>query len=189
MYGYKSGNLSDEFIDYVLGNSLGIIFPSIYEGFGLPFLDGMSYSKKIIVNNTELNRELRNYFDAFSENVYIFNSLDEVDGILDKIEADPVIHYKNNDSHIRSWEDSAKELEDCLAGVLAAPVNVELLYERWHFYQYLSNVHRIYAGSSNMKKSRSIEMEGFLQGLINRFPHIYGVYKKVIVKFDPDHYN
>ena len=87
MYGYKSGNLSDEFIDYVLGNSLGIIFPSIYEGFGLPFLDGMSYSKKIIVNNTELNRELRNYFDAFSENVYIFNSLDEVDGILDKIES------------------------------------------------------------------------------------------------------
>ena len=191
IYGYKSGTLTEEFIDYVLGNSLGIIFPSVYEGFGLPFLDGMTYNKKIVVNNTELNHELCSYFDAFSDNVYIFNSLDEVNEILNVIKADPVVQYKNGNSYIRSWEDSAEELENCLADVLEAPVNANLLYERWHYYNYLSGVHRNHVANSPIKtkKTRSIEMEGFLQGLINRFPRIYNIYRKTIEKINPGHYN
>ena len=57
IFGYKSGNLSNDFLHSILQNSIGIIFPSVYEGFGLPILNAINYNKKIIINNNPLNRE------------------------------------------------------------------------------------------------------------------------------------
>lgn len=179
IYGYKSGTLSEEFIDYTVDKSMGIIFPSTYEGFGLPFLDSMSYRKKLVVNNTELNRELNNYFNAFSENVYFFNSMTEIDSILSTIAADPLIHADDN-LYIRSWNDSAKELEECLAEILDVHIDTALLKKRWQLCNYISSMQSVSSGRNGRSKpARSIELEGFLQGLINRFPRLYGIYKKI----------
>lgn len=188
IYGYVSGGLSDDFIDYVLGHSIGIIFPSIYEGFGLPFLDGMSYRKHIIVNNTELNLELKDYFDNFKDNVHIFNSLDEIEAILDTVSSDPGIHYHDPSLPIRSWKDSAAELEQCIAQVLKAPVNPELLNERWQHYHYLSNIHRCYVAVDSPAASKAARKQQRLQRLIDTHPKLYKMYRKIIVKLDPDHY-
>lgn len=191
IYCYRSGSLSDEFIDYVLGHCLGIIFPSLYEGFGLPFLDGMSYKKKLVVNNTQSNRELRGYFDNFKDNVFIFNKLEELEGILDEISANPEISVKDAGQPVRSWADSARELEECIRETLERPVDTGLLYERWKFYNYLSNIHINYAAKPVVGNyaTKGIDREQFLQRMISRHPHLYNIYRKIIVLFDKDHYD
>ena len=49
IYGYKSGTLSEEHLDLLLRKSKAIIFPSGYEGFGLPIVNAVNYRKKIVV--------------------------------------------------------------------------------------------------------------------------------------------
>lgn len=188
IYGYVSGGLTDDFIDYILGHSLGIIFPSIYEGFGLASsLDGMTYGKHTIINNTELNHELKDYFDNFSDNMHIFDSFDDIEGILDIVAANPAVRYKNPALPVRSRQDSAKELEQCIAKVLDMPVDPKRLYDRWQHYHYLSNIHRCYVvgGSPAQPVSRRQQR---LQHLIDKHPKLYQIYRRLIVKIDKDHY-
>lgn len=191
IYGYKSGFLSDEFIDYVMGHSLGIIFPSVYEGFGLPFLDAMTYNKKLIVNNTELNIELKNYFDNFSdENVYVFTYMNEIEGILDKIVANPEIRVHDASQPIRSWKEPATELEECLAEVIAAPVDEKLLNERWQYYHYLSKVHvalipprvvevPIAVNAADTISGFALKVDKILKKFRYGMPGIYKLYRKI----------
>lgn len=188
---YRSGSLSDAFIDHVLAHCQGIIFPSLYEGFGLPFLDGMSYKKKLIVNNTEVNRELRSYFKNYGDNVYVFSQLNELEGILDEISANPQVTFNNSDEHIRSWEDSARELEVYIAETLQKPVDTSLLNERWRFYNYLSNIHINHAHKPVVGNytTRLIDKEQFLQRMISKHPKLYRIYRKIIVIFDKNHYS
>lgn len=194
VYGYKSGFLSDEFIDYVMGHSLGIIFPSVYEGFGLPFLDAMTYNKKLIVNNTELNIELKNYFSDFSEdNVYVFTYMSEIEEILDKIASNPGISVDTNTFTIRSWKEPARELESCLAEAIKLPVNVALLNERWQYYNYLSTMHEalipprvvevsVESDPANSISGFALKIDRLLKKFRYGMPKIYKIYRRLLKK-------
>ena len=145
VYGYPSGGLSDAFIRSMVENSMGIVFPSVYEGFGLPFLDGIKYDKKLIVTDNELNRELRNFFENYSSNVFLYKNPDELPQMVEDIKKDPKVVYAGGVKKIRTWTDSATELEAFIARLLKTPVDKEVLARRWNDCRYLENVHRMYA--------------------------------------------
>ena len=42
-------NLSDQDLGTIYNLSQGVIFPSLYEGFGIPILETMSYKKPLIL--------------------------------------------------------------------------------------------------------------------------------------------
>lgn len=145
VYGYRSGNLSDAFIGFLVSGAKAIIFPSIYEGFGLPLLDGMKYDKKVIAANSELNRELKGEFDHFAENIYLFDELKELKGLIGVVEADPEPVYKEGQKKIRTWGMAAQELEVFLEEVLRLEVDKELLKKRWEDIRYIEDIHRMYS--------------------------------------------
>lgn len=179
VYGYKSGNLSDEFINLLVYNTKAILFPSVYEGFGLPILDGIRYDKKVIATNNELNRELRRAFDNFSENIYLFNKLSDLETIIDTVEKDVIPFYKNGTKEVRTWDMVAQELEIFLETVVNSDVDFALLKRRWDDMRYVENVHRMYVSQNyNIRRSGSYYYK-FKRYLENRHPNCYILLRRI----------
>lgn len=157
IYGYMSGMLEDEFIDYLIYRSQGILFPSLYEGFGLPILKGIEFDKKIVLNDNELNRELKNYFEAYSENILMFEESRDVEKLLDEVAASPAVHYKNDTKVMRKWEDVAVDSEAFIKRILEQEVDYRLLHARWLEMRYLENIHRCYVPAPDLSVKASLK--------------------------------
>lgn len=180
IYGYKSGKLDGEFIDYLIYNSIAILFPSVYEGLGLPIFNGIDYNKKVIVNNNSLNRELKEYLRSFSENIMLFNDGKQLESILKQVFHSPVVVYKDNERIVRTWKDVATELESFLESISNKKTDVELLRKRWTEMRYLENIHRCYVPNSFCIDYSNISLKLAIKERIrNRFPRIYMILKTV----------
>ena len=154
IYGYKSGSKSDAFINQLLSSCMGIIFPSVYEGFGQVNLYAVDFGKKIIVHDNELNRELFSQFiPEYSENVSFFKKLSDIPGLMRNITESPCIAQKTSVFSPRCTNDVVRETELFLSEIMESPVNSELLSERWNFYNYLEAVFRKNAVEVEKNKS------------------------------------
>lgn len=58
-------NVVDEEIKSLYSMCKLFVFPSVYEGFGIPILEAMVYNKKIVLSNIEPFREIINYDKRF----------------------------------------------------------------------------------------------------------------------------
>lgn len=179
IYGYKSGMLSDDFINYVIANSQGILFPSVYEGFGLPILNAIDFEKKIVVNNNQLNRELVGYFDNFADNILMFDRIDEIEALLDEVSKMPEVTYKSGKKEVRTWNDVAEDTEKFIAKVLEMPTDIKVLKERYEDMKYLEYVHRCYCvNSSNsiLKSALGFKIKRMLE---RKCPKMYWALRKI----------
>ncbi len=145
IYSYKSGNKANSFINELLAYSTGVIFPSVYEGFGFMNKDAAKFSKPLIVNDNQLNRELfSSCLKDFSKHVYYFKTLEEISKNIAEIE-----HKENLDEKIsinfRTPIEVVKETESFLFEVMETPIDTVRLQERWEYFGYLSSVHRCFA--------------------------------------------
>ncbi len=152
IYGYKSGTLSEEHLDLLLRKSKAIIFPSGYEGFGLPIVNAVNYRKKIVVNDNALNREQYDYLDYYQDNIYMFEKWEEIEACLDIIDKDPEVMFGNS-VRIRNWDDVAGEIEDFLNKAINRPVDYDNLRRRWRDIKYIESIHRCYVNYSMPNKS------------------------------------
>jgi len=134
IYSYKSGHIDDDFLSYLYANCKAIIFPSLYEGFGLPLAIGLKNNKRVILNNSEVNNELYEYFKEFKEYFLFFDRFEQIGEIVSSInfsEELAQIEYKDN------WDRVATELETFFEEILEAYVDVEQLNQRWQLYNIL----------------------------------------------------
>lgn len=123
----SSGNLSQDEVNKLYRNSIAIIFPSFYEGFGLPILNALNAGKKVIVRNTALNTELKEYFKDYSSDIMEFKSQQELEHCLKiAIEAEPMDKSK----HLRNWDNVGIETAEFLVNVLKKEVDLEQLSYR-----------------------------------------------------------
>ena len=58
-------NVGDEEIKSLYSMCKLFVFPSVYEGFGIPILEAMAYNKKIVLSNIEPFREIISYDKRF----------------------------------------------------------------------------------------------------------------------------
>lgn len=131
IYGFRSGKLPAELVDQLISGAKAILFPSVYEGFGLPILDAMKFGKRILVYNSELNRELKQVFHRFSDHIYLFDVPDDLERMLYEIRRDLDEYAKDDSQPVRTWTEAAKELEAFLEDILSDPADVGLLTQRW----------------------------------------------------------
>lgn len=176
IFGYKSGNLSNDFLHSILQNSIGIIFPSVYEGFGLPILNAINYNKKIIINNNPLNREQVDVLEFYKNNIYLFDGGEEIEEYLDKIKRDPVPQFDRANYKERTWTNVAEEVEKALEEILKEDVDLDVLKQRWEEMRYLERVHRCYMPSQITKYKISVRTR-VISILKNYFPMIYKILK------------
>ena len=82
IYGYVSGWLNNDILSQMIAGAKCIIFPSVYEGFGLTLYDAMIYQKKIIVCDTQINLELKQLFKEQSSYIIPYRRLEEIKTII-----------------------------------------------------------------------------------------------------------
>ncbi len=151
---YKSGTLSSEIMDSMFRNCIAVIFPSVYEGFGLPIYNAIKYNKKIILNDNPLNREQIDGIPYYSGNIYPFSSINQIGLYLDEISAHPDTVLTGTPVN-RTWDDEAKDIEEGLQDILNLPIDASLLRTRWNELKYEERIHQKY-----MAGRKKIRQEG-----------------------------
>jgi GT2 family glycosyltransferase/glycosyltransferase involved in cell wall biosynthesis len=126
---YVSGKLTNELIATLYQKAHLVVFPSQYEGFGLPVVEALSNHKKLIVYDNAINREVVNslYHESLLPVTYFtnFNSL--------PIAITEVISNANNDSFNikgRNWNDVAMDTELVLREIINKEVHRDLIEKR-----------------------------------------------------------
>jgi len=181
IYGYKNGRLTDEFMNLLVSRATAILFPSVYEGFGLPILDGIKFDKKVVVADNELNRELKEAFDNFAGNIYLFRDMEQLGSILENVAKNANVLYKGGKKLVRTWGDVAVELESFLADILADEVDVENIVQRWEDMKYVESIHYRYVSKdvkNNKVKNDGIAYARFKDFLYQRYPKLYWFLRK-----------
>ncbi|MFC7347704.1 glycosyltransferase family 4 protein [Chryseobacterium zhengzhouense] len=108
---YFTGFVNEATLKYVYEKSCFLVFPSRYEGFGLPILEAMYFNKLIIASNIPVFKEIFgeeiNYFELDNESD-LFNKINSL--LLQKS------NYKNYDFFLKNitWEISGKKHEKIL---------------------------------------------------------------------------
>ncbi|MEQ1666262.1 MAG: glycosyltransferase, partial [Bdellovibrionales bacterium] len=102
-----TGNIPENELQWLFENSELVLFPSEYEGLGLPILEAMSVNKKIACSNIPVFREISNealfFFDC-KDTSSIAKTLSSV--LLSEEWQDKAAHYKKILSKY-SWENTA----------------------------------------------------------------------------------
>lgn len=163
---FSSGYLSHEKIVQLYAGCKAILFPSEYEGFGLPVIEGLAYNKKIIVRNTAINHELQNYFDFKNEYFIKFDYFYELVDIIKNINTTKTYSIDN----IRTYNNVAEDTEKIVDIVLKKPVNLQFLNERNLFYQ--SQMETVNFYRQNIIK----KFKNFIK---NKFPKAVYILKKL----------
>jgi glycosyltransferase involved in cell wall biosynthesis len=116
------GYVADEELAWLYNNCFSFVYPSLYEGFGLPVLEAMAFGAVVITSNTTSLPEVAG--DA----VQYINPLDEQDMVkaFKKIAEDA--DYRKElkakaakQAHKFSWEKTAQEVLDIYSEVAAMP--------------------------------------------------------------------
>lgn len=71
---YESGQLSDTLVDRLVAGAGFIVFPSVYEGFGLPILRGLAAHRPVLARRTPVAEDLQSRLDEF-ENLTLYSNL------------------------------------------------------------------------------------------------------------------
>jgi GT2 family glycosyltransferase len=122
----ESGNLSRQEIRDVFMNARVVVYPSHYEGFGLPVLDAITLGKPVIVLDNQINRELEQV--AGAQNLYRIRTMRDlqatIDLILDSSRERPRVVP-------RRWSDTASEYAASFREILAKEIDAAKLRARW----------------------------------------------------------
>jgi len=127
IYNYKSGNLDEDFLSFLYAKSTAVIFPSLYEGFGLPTVISLKNKKRIILNNNSLNRELMEHFKEFKDNFLLFDNFAQIGDIIENMDfsIEPVCA-----EYYDSWDRVAIELESFFEEILRKKTDKDRLIRR-----------------------------------------------------------
>lgn len=119
VFGYVSGNLSEELINLLYDRCEMLLFPSIYEGFGLPIVDALNYGKDVVLVDRPLNYEIEDLCADFKGHLHYYRSYDELPQMYREVREGEPIHKKN--LYDRTWTDVASDLEGFIVEIYNKP--------------------------------------------------------------------
>ena len=121
-----SGHLPDaEIHDLMLGASV-VVYPSHYEGFGLPVVDALALGKSVVVLDTAITRELEAL--TRNQNLHRIRSAHNLRATVMNLFARETIPLEGS---LRTWSQAAEECVAALRELLARPIDVPTLRKRW----------------------------------------------------------
>jgi GT2 family glycosyltransferase len=123
-----SGNLSRQQMRELLVKARLLIYPSHYEGFGLPVLDALALGKPVIVLESEVNRELAAL--VREPNFHRIDSVSQLPGKVRELLAAPP--PSRPDVPPRRWKAAAEEYVAAFHELLERDIDVNRLRARWN---------------------------------------------------------
>lgn len=181
IYGYVSGWIENESLNRMIAGSKCIIFPSVYEGFGLTLYDAAVYHKKMIVSDTQINLELKKLLGEYSGKIITYRRVEELKTILSEIDFDEP--WNGKPENLRSWQEAVKELDVQMESIQGEETDIARLECRWRYLKrYQDN-----ANAASMRKS-NLKKEQLIRKCISNFPRTYQLYRKLVTAIDKEHY-
>ena len=114
-------SVSDEQMKNLYTNAIAFVYPSLYEGFGMPILEAYAYGCPVLLNNKscfpEIAADAAIYFDSVKGRSDLPAKLAEVYG-LSTNERQHVIEQGYDRLSLFSWKASAEKLARVYEGVL-----------------------------------------------------------------------
>ncbi len=147
---HPSGKLDKTELENLYREANILIYPSQYEGFGIPLLEAAKFNKPIIAHDNPCSREIAEKFGI--NNVYFYKRLDELEKIIQKINALSVT--PQNKPPI-SWSDLSAKIFDFLVNIHYCPLDVKKLSDRNNF---LSPIKQTEEKKENLQKNININM-------------------------------
>jgi len=74
--GFASGHLDNSVVDNLYRNAKCIVFPSFYEGFGMPVVRGLAHGKTVVARSSRLLHEIAGMCDNVGRLIEFTNSMD-----------------------------------------------------------------------------------------------------------------
>lgn len=125
----QSGQLTRNLIRELYAKASVLVYPSYYEGFGLPIVEGLALGKPVIALDNELNRELASTLNNGRLTlIQTFRGLQEAVAISLHSGAAPPLPLP-----VRRWKDVAREYVSALRGLMNQPQNAARLRARSRF--------------------------------------------------------
>lgn len=116
-----TGFVPDEDVNLLISHAKVFIFPSLYEGFGIPLLDAQSCGVPVISSNAgslpEVGGSKTHYFDPKSK-IDIYNTVLKVISLIDDKKVDDLINYGFINRSKFSWRNTAKKTLDVYKNIL-----------------------------------------------------------------------
>jgi GT2 family glycosyltransferase/glycosyltransferase involved in cell wall biosynthesis len=110
--GYASGRLSEEELEGMFLNASAVIFPSFYEGFGIPIIRSLSCHKPLLARSIPVNQDLYEKLGR-PEDFILYNSTDD---LIERLKQG-IPEWKNSVQSTRNkydWATSTKEMGEFL---------------------------------------------------------------------------
>jgi glycosyltransferase involved in cell wall biosynthesis len=123
---YLSGQLSDELVDELYRNAAIVIYPTHYEGFGLPIMNALAYEKPVLVRAMPVFDEIRGRTPG-GANIHQFGSTKEIVDFA--IKGVSWIAGGTGDVDVQSWSSAAHQLEQAIA-LAQKNFSYDALYKR-----------------------------------------------------------
>jgi glycosyltransferase involved in cell wall biosynthesis len=122
----SSGQLSRRFMHDVFAEAKIVVYPSYYEGYGLPVADALALGKPVVVLDTAVNREIaRNGRDP---NLHRVSSLNELKSAVQGLWDEPP---RPANSCTRRWSDAAAEYLAAFRMLLDKDIDLAKMRSRW----------------------------------------------------------
>jgi hypothetical protein len=127
----KSGGLSQEFVSELYSTADVVVFPSAYEGFGLPMFQAIAEGKPLVVFDTSTAREVLKPY-LHTANIEYFSRFEELPRLIHQaVSTLPVA----KSGPVRTLSDYNIEVFRVLKQVASVPVDVQKLRNRNRFFQ------------------------------------------------------
>ena len=115
-----AGYVSKDEKDCLMHNCKCLVYPSLYEGFGLPVLEGMAHETIVVTSNNSSLPEVGGDIAFYYNNIFNYNELALViQKVLEMNDKDKKVIIKKGLDYIKSfsWEKCAKEILKLLLSI------------------------------------------------------------------------
>lgn len=127
--GFASGSLSERNIAELFSSARALVYPSSYEGYGLPVADAALFGKPIALLDTEIAREVTASMNAESNTAFFsdFKQLPEI--VWDLFHRDNKVKPED----IRTLDEFNQDVIDLVLEAITDPIDLEVLNKRYEY--------------------------------------------------------
>jgi GT2 family glycosyltransferase len=133
----KSGSLSRSAMADLYQGAAVVVYPSFYEGFGIPVVDAVTRGLPVVALDTEVNREVRSLTGDGA--TFLVRDFDEMRSTVSTIISRPPTAVPTRPP--RTWDEVAIEYARSFTDLLSRPLDVGLIRRRWEIIGTIDAVH------------------------------------------------
>ena len=162
---FVSGKVSEDEMISLYKNSDMLVYPSLYEGFGLPVLVALQLGCKILVFQTKVNLELKQKYDKMNR-IYFFNDFSKLNDIVYKI-----FNEDNNKQPIkidRSWDNVGEEIGEKIKILYQKPIEIDFINRRLSELHQYNKIGELYWKKNSIYKLLKIIIQRLKQAVIGK---------------------